>query len=128
MGFSPTPDASEQTKVSMQDGGQIAVFTKPDAGYWTLIGNGGPPFPCVTDAPAQVLAYWHIPVDTSCPAPPTPAPGTQAWPPIAYPNWPSLRARPATHRSAPANPSSTLCLPSAAYVPGPGGVAHPAPR
>lgn len=65
--FLPSDNASQQTIVSMQDGGNIGVFDKSANGTWTMLTKGTTPFcPSRTPLPAQVRALWGLSDPPQC--------------------------------------------------------------
>lgn len=65
--FLPSDNASQQTIVSMQDGGNIGVFDKSANGTWTMLTKGTTPFcPSRTPLPAEVRALWGLEDPPQC--------------------------------------------------------------
>ena len=65
--FLPSDSASQQTIVSMQDGGNIGVFDRSADGPWTMLAKGTTPFcPSRTPLPAQVRALWGLSDPPQC--------------------------------------------------------------
>ncbi len=65
--FLPTSDASEQTVVGMQDGGNIGIFDKSASGSWTMIAKGTSPFcPSRSAIPAEVQSLWGLTDPPQC--------------------------------------------------------------
>jgi hypothetical protein len=65
--FLPSDSASQQTIVSMQDGGNIGVFDKSASGAWTMLTKGTSPFcPSRTPLPAEVRALWGLSDPPQC--------------------------------------------------------------
>lgn len=59
--FLPSDNASQQTIVSMQDGGNIGVFDKSSNGAWTMLAKGTTPFcPSRTPLPQEARALWGL--------------------------------------------------------------------
>jgi hypothetical protein len=67
--FSPTPSASTQTQVALQDGGNIGIFTRKAGAAWKMLSTGSVPF-CVsrTAIPAGVIAVWGLSDPSGCSA------------------------------------------------------------
>lgn len=71
--FTPSADAKPQTGVSLQDGGDSAIFSHRSGNPWTAV-IGHVPWPCPQDIPADVLTAWGMTYANSCVfASPTPA-------------------------------------------------------
>ena len=65
--FLPSDNASQETIVSMQDGGNIGVFDKSATGPWTMLAKGTAPFcPSRTPLPAEVRALWGLSDPPQC--------------------------------------------------------------
>jgi hypothetical protein len=65
--FFPSDNASQQTIVSMQDGGNLGVFDKSTDGTWTMLTKGTTPFcPSRTPLPAEVRALWGLSDPPQC--------------------------------------------------------------
>jgi hypothetical protein len=65
--FLPSDTASQQTIVSMQDGGNIGVFDKTANGSWTMLAKGTAPFcPSRTPLPAEVRTLWGLSDPPQC--------------------------------------------------------------
>ena len=65
--FEPSAQATFQTKVNMQDGGNIGVFMRRAGTPWH-VALGGIPFPCPGAIPQNVLALWSISYAQNCPS------------------------------------------------------------
>jgi hypothetical protein len=57
--FSPASSAPLPAKVSMQDGGNIGVFSHQGGQAWA-VHTGGEPFPCPGELPADLMAVWGL--------------------------------------------------------------------
>ena len=65
--FLPTPAASQQTLVGLQDGGRTGIFTRVPAGSWTWIFLGSFPFcPSRTAIPPAVRTVWGLSDPGAC--------------------------------------------------------------
>jgi hypothetical protein len=68
--FSPTPTASQQTLVSLQDGGNMGIFSRRASDMtWTMLTAGGVPFcPTKTPIPPTVRSLWGLSDPLGCSA------------------------------------------------------------
>jgi hypothetical protein len=65
--FVPSPSASQKTLVSLQDGGNIGIFSKQADGDWMMLSIGGEPFcPTRTAIPASIQALWGFKDPPEC--------------------------------------------------------------
>ena len=64
--FTPSAQASEQTKVDFQDGAGLGIFTRKADAAWTVT-IGHIPFPCRGDLPSALLRLWGLSLATGCP-------------------------------------------------------------
>ncbi len=65
--FLPSSSASQQTLVSLQDGGNIGIFRKQAEVDWMMLSVGGEPFcPTKSAIPASVQALWGFTDPPDC--------------------------------------------------------------
>jgi hypothetical protein len=59
--FEPTPKASQQTLVNLQDNASIGIFSHGSGAPWTLVRTGSAPFcPSQWGIPSAVLSQWGL--------------------------------------------------------------------
>jgi len=63
--FSLTGSASFDAQVSMQDGGNVGVFSHESGQGWTAR-FGGIPFPCPGELPADLMSVWGMTSSGGC--------------------------------------------------------------
>ena len=65
--FLPSATASQNSLVSLQDGGNIGIFSRQAGGGWTMLSIGGEPFcPTKSVIPSSVQGLWGLTEPGTC--------------------------------------------------------------